>query len=259
MASRYLRTSEIARDLGVHVNTVRMYESSGLLPDIPRAPNGYRQYSPAHLEQARLVHLTLRWPYVGDKALLLDLIKNATGGDLGMAMEQAYQYLALVRVERTFAESAIEFLERWAAGHVMDAPRQRVHISKAARHLNVTVDMLRNWERNGLVDVPRDPSNQYRLYGTAEFGRLRVIRMLVKSGYSLLAILRMLRQIDAGEAGDLRSALEMPPDDEKLLMAADRWLSTLIELEQRAQAMIRQIGLLIDMAYLKPSTYTPPP
>ena len=43
---------------------------------------------------------------------LPDLIKNATGGDLGMAMEQAYQYLALVRVERTFAESAIEFLER---------------------------------------------------------------------------------------------------------------------------------------------------
>ncbi len=73
--------------------------------------------------------------------------------------------------------------------------------------------------------------------------------MLVKSGYSLLAILRMLRQFDAGETDNLRSALEMPPDDEKLMMAADRWLSSLVELEQRAQAIIRQIGRLIDMAY----------
>ncbi len=130
MATRYLRTSEIARDLGVHVNTVRLYETSGLLPEIPRSAKGYRQYSAIHLEQARLVHLTLSWPYLGDKALLLDLIKNAVSGDLGMAMERAYQYLALVRVERTFAESAIEFLERWAAGHVMDTPRQRVHITR---------------------------------------------------------------------------------------------------------------------------------
>jgi DNA-binding transcriptional MerR regulator len=204
-----------------------------------------------HLEQARLVHLALRWPYLGDKGLLLDLVKSAAGGDLGMAMELAYKYLAHVRVERTYAESAIEFLERWAAGHMIDTPRQRVHIRKAALHLNVTVDMLRNWERNGLIDVPRDPANQYRLYGTAEFGRLRVIRTLVQSGYSLMAILRMLMQFDAGKTDNLRTALDMPRDDEEIKTVADRWLSTLIELEQRAQAMIRQIGHLIEMAHAR--------
>ena len=39
MAARYLRTSQIAKDLGVHVNTIRLYEADGLLPAIPRAPN----------------------------------------------------------------------------------------------------------------------------------------------------------------------------------------------------------------------------
>lgn len=251
MTARSLRTSDLAQALGVHPNTIRLYELRGFLPEIPRAANGYRQYSPMYLEQARLAHLALWWPYLGDKALLLKLVQSAAAGDLGMAMELAYQHLARVRVERTFAESAIEFLERWAAGYLLDTPRQQVHIRKAAEHLQVTVDMLRNWERNGLIEVPRDPTNHYRLYGTAEFGRLRVIRTLVQSGYSLMAILRMLQHFDAGNTQNLRGALELPPDDEQLLTIADRWLSTLLEQEQRAQSLIRQIGVMIELAHAR--------
>lgn len=248
-AGRRLKTSDLARDLGVHVNTIRLYETWGLLPDIPRGANGYRLYTQMHLEQARLAHLAVRWPYLGDKALLVDLVKSAARGDLGMALELAYRYLAHVRVERTFAESAIEFLERWAAGHLIDTPRQRMHIGQAAQHLNVSVDMLRNWERSGLITVPRDPHSGYRLYGTTELGRLRVIRALVQAGYSLMAILRMLQQRDAGNTDDLRGALDLSPDDEEITTIADRWLSTLIELEGRAQAIIRQIGHMIELAH----------
>jgi DNA-binding transcriptional MerR regulator len=252
MATRPLRTIDIAKDIGVHVNTIRLYEAWGYFPDVPRASNGYRLYSKLHLEHARLIHLALSWPWVGDKTLLIDLVKSAANGDLGMAMELAYQYLARVRMERTYAESAIEFLERWAAGHLIDSPRQRVNITEAARNLNVTVDMLRNWERNGLIDIPRDPVNQYRLYGTTEFGRLRVIRTLVQSGYSLMAILQMLLQFDSGKTTDLREALHVPrEEDELVLVIADRRLATLKDLEQRSQTTIQQIGRLIEMQYAK--------
>jgi DNA-binding transcriptional MerR regulator len=250
MAARFLRTSDIAREVGVHSNTIRLYEASGFLPEIPRGSNGYRQYTPYHLELARLAHMAVRWPYVGDKNVLIELVKSAAAGDLGMAMELAYQYLALVRRERTSAEAAVEFLERWAAGHLVDSRRQEVHIGRAAQQLNVTIDMLRNWERNGLIDVPRDPANQYRLYGTAEFGRLRVIRTLVQAGYSLMAILRMLRQFDAGQRENLRDALNLPrSEDEPIDVIADRWLASLRELEERAQAVIRQVGRLMEMAH----------
>ncbi|MBX3063142.1 MAG: MerR family transcriptional regulator [Anaerolineae bacterium] len=254
MAVQHLRTTDIASAVGVHVNTIRLYETWGFLSKVPRGKNGYRQYSSQHLEQAKLARLTLHWPYVGDKSLLLDLVKTAASGDLGMAMELAYQYLAQVRKERTIAESAIEFLERWAAGHLIDSARQKMNIGQAAQYLNVSTDMLRNWERSGLIDVPRDPANQYRLYGTAEFGRLRVIRTLVKSGYSLMAILRMLRQFDAGKTDNLRAALELPPEDsanDQIEVIADRWLSSLLELEGRAQAIIRQIGYMIEMTHAK--------
>lgn len=250
MASRPLRTSDIAKTLGVHVNTIRLYETYGFLASVPRGDNGYRQYSALHLEQARLAHLAIRWPYLGDKSLLIDLVKHAAQDDLGMAMELAYQHLAYVRREITSAEAAIEFLERWAAGYLMDSSREKLHIQLAAAHLNVSVDMLRNWERNGLISVPRDPTSGYRLYGTAEFGRLRVIRTLVQSGYSLMAILQMLLQFDAGNRHRLREALEVPQgEDEYIQVIADRWLSSLHDLERRAQAIIRQVGRMIEMAY----------
>lgn len=248
MASRPLRTSDIARDLGVHPNTIRLYETWGYLPEVPRGKNGYRQYSARHLEQARIAYLALRWPYLGDKSLLIQLVKSAASGDLGMAMELAYQYLARVRMERTSAEAALEFLERWAAGHRMDPSSEKMHIRQAARHLNVTVDMLRNWERNGLISIPRDPENGYRLYGSAEFGRLRVIRILVQSGYSMMAILRMLRRFDAGQVDNLRDALNLPPEeDADVQIVANRWLASLVELEERAQTIIRQIGHMMEM------------
>ena len=250
LAIRAIRTHQIAKALGVHVNTIRLYEASGFMAAVPRSENGYRAYTPMHLEQARLAHLTVRWPYLGDKTLQLALVRHAAAGDLGMAMELAYKYLAMVRMERTSAESSIEFLERWAAGHLLDAPRQGVLIGAAAAHLNVTVDMLRNWERNGLIEVPRDPTSKYRLYGTAEFGRLRVIRTLVQAGYSLMAVLQMLRQFDSGNRHNLGAALDLPTsEDEPVWVIADRWHASLVALEERAQAIIRQIGRMIELAH----------
>jgi DNA-binding transcriptional MerR regulator len=254
MAITFLRTSDLAKELGVHVNTIRLYEASGFLSSISRGPNGYRQYRAIHLEQARLAHLALHWPYVGNKQHLIDLVKSAANDDLGMAMEFAYEYLAAVRTERTYAEAAIEFLERWAAGHALDASPHPMHIRQAAAHLNVSVDMLRNWERNGLLTVSRDPTNQYRLYGSTELGRLRVIRMLVKSGFSLVAILRMLQQADSGNISNLREALSIPPEEdthEYMVVAADRWLASLLKLEQRAQEIIEQLGRMIELLHTK--------
>lgn len=247
MAPRSIRTVDIARMLGVHPNTIRKYEENGYLPPIPRSANGYRLYSRMHVEQARLVHLALTWPYIGSKGTLLLLVSNASEGNWGMAMERAFAYLATVRIERTYAESAVEFLERWAGGYLIESRQERVTISAAAQHLNITVDMLRNWERNGLIDVPRD-EQQYRMYGTDEFGRLRVIRMLLTSGYSLMSIRRMLGRFDAGHTDNLRTALDMTGDDE-LRSAADRWLASLMELESRAQQMIHQIGHMIELSH----------
>ena len=88
--------------------------------------------------------------------------------------------------------------------------------------------------------------NGYRLYGPAEISRLRVIRMLIRTGYSLMAILRMLTQLDRGEPVDVRQALDTPHPDEDVFMASDRWLSTLANEAQKAQTMIAMIEGVIQ-------------
>ena len=247
MKTRHLRTSDIARAVGVHPNTVRLYEEWGFLPSIPRSASGYRLFTEAHRDQMRLARMALHGPWPGRniKRSAAELVRQAASGDLGGALEGAYNHLALVQAERAQAEAAVDFLERWAQGTAADATSKPLLVGEAARLLGVTTDMLRNWERNGLIHVPRHPRNRYRLYGAAEIGRLRIIRMLRRAGYSTMAILRMLLQLERDQEADVRQALDTPRPDEDFYSAADQWLSTLAGLEQRALNVIAQLEDMI--------------
>ena len=247
MKRRHYSTLQVARAAGVHPNTVRMYEVWGFLPPIPRAPNGYRLYTEFHIDQMRFARAALHggWPGRNIRASAAALVRRSASGDLGGALEQAYRHLAVVQAERAQAEGAAKLLERWAQGTAIDATAKPLRIKDAAKLLGVTSDMLRNWERNGLLKVPRDKHSGYRHYGAAELDRVRVIRTLSRAGYSVMAILRMLRRLDAGERDNLRKALDTPEPREDVFTAADQWLSALQSHEQRADEMITQLEAMI--------------
>ena len=57
--NRY-RTSEIAKIIGIHPNTVRLYEELELIPKPDRMPNGYRVFTDLHIEQFRLARLAFQ-------------------------------------------------------------------------------------------------------------------------------------------------------------------------------------------------------
>lgn len=248
MPAKFLQTSEIATAVGVHPNTVRLYEAWGFLPPIPRSKSGYRRFTPAHLEQMRLARIALQWPYPGGKGTVLNLVKSAAAGDLGGALELAYQFLVQVQAEQAQADAAVAFLERWAQGQITDTTERPLAIGETAKRLALSVDMLRNWERNGLLSVPRHPNSGYRRYGAPEIGRIRVIRMLRQAGYSMTAILRMWLRFDAGERQNLRRVLDTPDPEEDIYYVADNWLTTLARTEKRAQAIIRQLNAMIETA-----------
>jgi DNA-binding transcriptional MerR regulator len=196
----------------------------------------------------RLARTALQGPWPGReiKDSALKLVYLAARDDLGGALEEAYHYQSLVQAERAHAEGAVQLLERWAQGTATDATEEPLRIGQTAALLGVTVDMLRNWERNGLIKVPRNPHNSYRLYGATEIGRLRVIRMLSRAKYSQMAILRMLLSHDRGQTQTLRQTLDTPRPDEDVLHAGDRWLSTLSGLENRAAIIISLLERMID-------------
>ncbi len=242
----YLRTSDIARAVGVHPNTVRLYEAWGFLPPAARSPAGYRQFTRFHLNQMRLARTALhgQWPGRNIRRSLLALVRHSASGDASGALEMARAHLRLVQTERTYAEQAVEVLNAWIAHADQSAPGTPLSVGQTAQLLEVSVDMLRDWERNGLLAVPRHRHSRYRQYYAPQLARLRVIRLLRQAGYSTMAILRMLNRLDRGAVPDLRHALNTPSDDEEALSAADRWLSTLAEQETRANDLITQLSAM---------------
>ncbi len=247
-----LSTTKIAKAVGCHPNTVRLYEKIGFLSPVPRSPKGYRLYREEHLDQMRLARMAMEGPWPGHpiRHSLIALVQKVAAQEYSTALEMAQRHLALVRAEQAQADAAVEFLQRWVHGQAEERLEKPLQVRDVARLLDITPDMMRNWERSGLVSVPRNPSNRYRQYQGAQVGRLRVIRLLRQVGYSPMAILRMLIQLDQALSGgepkevDLRRALDTPRPDEEVSTAFDHWLSTLAEQEQRA---LHLISLLEEM------------
>jgi DNA-binding transcriptional MerR regulator len=237
------RTSEIAIAVGVHPNTVRKYEEWGFLPPVKRSANNYREYTRFHLEQMRLARLAMHggWPGRRIRKSALALVRESAARGLLQAARLAQNHIRLVKEERAQAEAAADYLEEWVAGRVRDRPPTSASIREAARMVDSTPDAIRGWEHNGLLRVPRNPTNGYREYGSREIGRLRVIRMLLRAGYSTMAVLRAMRALDTGSVRRLRRVLDTPRSEEDVLWAADHWLSTLSEQDARARKILAQL------------------
>ena len=247
MTAKHLSTSIIARQVGCHPNTVRMYEQWGFISPVPRSPAGYRLFTGVHLEQMRLARMLFNTGWCGKllRRSALSLVRQTASGDFAGALVSASCHLTLVRAEIAQAESAAHYVQSWVDRQSIETGRGTLFTREAASLLNVTVDTLRTWERSGLVHPPR-AANGYRLYGPAEIGRLRVIRLLRNAGYSTMAILRMVLHLDRGNTRDLKLVLDTPRPDEDVLFAADRWLSTLADQEQRALTAVTLLESLLD-------------
>ena len=247
MSNKYLRTSDLARAVGIHANTVRLYVDWGLLPPVERSASGYRLFTQRHLDCLRLARAIYAAPYPGRgfRALGNEMIQRAVADDWLGALEKAHTHLGAVKAELERAEAAADLLEHWAQTGSAEADGVLLPLGEVSSLLGVSHDVVRNWERDGLIRVRRNPVNNYRLFGAREIERLRIIRLLARAGYSHMAILRMFIELDAGNTRDLRTILDTPRADEDIFTAADHWLTTLQSQEALAKHIIEMISGVI--------------
>lgn len=233
------KTAQIAKLIGVHPNTIRFYEEMELLPAIPRTESGYRIFNDRHLEQLRLLRTAFRTEIISDRLRqeVLAIVKTAAADDLDGAYQGTQKYLKHLQKEKSRAEEAIrltlDIIENgaaWDENFVFNGRRE------AAETIGVTMDVLRDWERNGLIQVPRDAKG-YRKYGLKEMNRLKIIRTLRNAHYSIMSILRMLNRLDSGEM-NIREVINTPGEDEDIVCAADRYITALNMAEKDALEMM---------------------
>jgi DNA-binding transcriptional MerR regulator len=231
--------------IGVHPNTIRFYEEMKLLPVIPRTKSGYRIFNDRHLEQLWLLRTAFRAEIISDRLRqeVYQIVKTAATDDIDGAHRDTQLYLEHLREEKSKAEEAI----RITLDIIEDTGKQEEPVVyngrlEVAEILGITVDILRDWERNGLIKVPRTAGGR-TTYGQKEMNRLKIIRTLRNAHYSMMSILRMLNRLDQGDR-NVREVIDTPGEDEDIVCAADRYITALGLAEKDAQEMLDMLAAI---------------
>ncbi|MGM9615494.1 MAG: MerR family transcriptional regulator [Oscillospiraceae bacterium] len=238
------RTAEVANIIGIHPNTVRLYEKLGLIPKPERKPNGYRVFTDFHIEQFKLVRLALQVEVLqnGLRRKILQMVKASAVGDFKAALSLTEEYLQQIKQERSNAERAIMIVTQILSGGVPESAHffRRKEVSE---YLGISMNSLRNWEMNGLLTVKRK-QNGYRVYTDADIQRLIIIRSLRCANYSLEAILRMLGQLAENPDANIGLILNTPKPDSDIISVCDRLIVSLSAAEENAYKLL---SMLQDM------------
>jgi DNA-binding transcriptional MerR regulator/energy-coupling factor transporter ATP-binding protein EcfA2 len=168
---------------------------------------------------------------------VFEIVKTSAVDDFEGAYLGTQKYLEHLKEEKAGAEEAIRItLDIIKNSNTLDENTIFKGRIETAGMLGITIDVLRDWERNGLIKVPRN-SNRYRKYGLKELNRLKIIRTLRNAHYSMMSILRMLNQLDYGEI-NIREVIDTPSEEEDIVCAADRYITALSMAEKDVLEML---------------------
>ena len=237
-------TTEVAKIIGIHPNTVRMYEEWELIPLAERKANGYRIFTDFHIEQLRLARIAFQIEVLqnGLRNKVVEIIKLSANRDFNKAIMFAEEYRNQIQREKRNAEESISIAKQILSGKLVE---QTLFLKRkeVSDYLDISMDTLRNWERNGLLQVKRK-QNGYRTYTSDDIERLKMIRTLRLANYSLEAILRMLNALEHNPQIDLKQVLNTPQEDADIISVCDRLIVSLNDAEENAEKMIH---ILLEM------------
>ena len=248
------KTSEIARYIGIHPNTVRLYEELELIPKAERKENGYRVFTDFHLEQIKFARIALKVEVLqnGLRKQAIAIIKTSALGNFDKAICLAKYYLQQIKKEQRNAEEAITITEKLLSGDLQETGTAFLTRKEAADYLQISIDTLRNWEMNGLLTVKRK-QNGYRIYGDEDIRRLKIIRSLRCAKYSLSAILRMLNTLSGNPEADIRQAIDTPKQTDDIISVCDKLLTSLRYAEQISKVMLAHLEKMKKQFHSNPT------
>lgn len=230
------RIGELSRLTGVKAGTIRFYEKCGFVGPVERTSNNYRIYQKRHIFQIRVCRLVFGG-FVNRRLRResLKVLDAAANWNLDAYEREAANYQRAVEedIERTRKAIAI------CMEQMGQEPEEEIRYTKkqAAAMVGATPEAVRNWERNGLLG--QFEPYQKRYYGQALLNRMYVIRLLLDTGYSMMAIRSFMQEYDGGQSGRAEQILISPEKSEELLYRSDRYLETLLQLREKALQLCR--------------------
>lgn len=248
------KTAQVAKIIGIHPNTVRLYEKLELIPKPQRLSNGYRVFSDFHIAQFKLARTALKVEVLQSdlRKNMINIIKLSAQGEFQKAIVSTNNYIDQVKIEQKNAEEAIEITKKLLSGIQETEDNVALTRKQTADYLNITIDTLRNWEMNGLFSVKRK-QNGYRVYTKSDIKLLKIIRSLRCANYSLAAILRMVSELSNNSEIDIREVIDTPKTDEDIVTVCDELLTSLNNAKLNANCVLSQLKAMQEKFNINPT------
>ncbi len=228
------RIGELSRLTGVKAGTIRFYEQCGFVGPVERTSNNYRLYHRRHIYQVRVCRLVFGG-YVNRRLRRESrrVLDASARWDLEAYGEAAANYQRAVEADIAGTRKAIAIcMEQMSQEEGEDRCCSK---KQAAAMVGVTPEAIRNWERNGLLGQ-HEPYEK-RFYGQALINRMYVIRLLLDTGYSMMAIKSFMQECDSGQLKNAERLLISPEESEELRYRSDRYLEALLCLREKARQL----------------------
>lgn len=234
IVERTYKTSEVARIIGIHPNTVRMYEELGLISKPTRKDNGYRVFTDIHIDQFKLARTAFQIEVLqnGLRKKMIAIVKKTALRNFDDAIRLTNDYIMSIQNEIDRANEVVSIVNRLLQGRI---PKKTNSLKRkeVSDKLGITMDTLRNWEMNGLLKVKRK-ENGYRVYTEEDIQKLKIIRSLRCANYSLSAILRMMNELSINKNVNIHKILNSPNENEDVISVCDKLIASLNSAKENA-------------------------
>ncbi|EDS72756.1 MerR family transcriptional regulator [Anaerofustis stercorihominis] len=238
------KTSEIAKIVGIHPNTVRLYEEIGFIPKVNRLENGYRVFTDLHIKQFKIARRALSIEVLqnGLRKRAIEIITTSAKMDYDKSLMLVKDYINQLDMEINNAEEAITITKK-LLNQDYELNGKVLKRKEVSALLDISIDTLRNWEMNGLIKIKRK-ENGYRIYNDEDIRKLKIIRTLRCANYSLSSILRMLNELSVDPDIDIKEVIGMRENDEDIITACDKLLKSLSTTKVNALIIKEEIAKL---------------
>jgi len=236
-----MKISQLSKLTNTPASTIRDYEYQYFIEPAQRLDNGYRIFDERHVVQIKLCRLAFKVTVSKHlRKASLQVLYAAGQGDMLMCQQKIEEYIGLIDAEIQKVNDVMEIIKKWISHGNDEESKQDYSLKMAAECIGTTKETIRNWERNGLLNKSFS-TYQRRIYTTSDIERMRIIYMLLQTGYSVMAIHKFFSTLSQNNNNALL-ILTNPDKDEDLFSIQDRWLQTL----KAAKAEALKMQVLIN-------------
>ncbi|MCL2386503.1 MAG: MerR family transcriptional regulator [Defluviitaleaceae bacterium] len=236
-----MKISQISKLTDTPASTIRDYESFNFIEPAERLHNSYRVFNERHIVQIKLCRLAFR-EFINKplRKASLQVLYAAAKNDMPLCHINIENYIVLLETEIQKADDVFKVIKKWTSSDVCKEEELDYTLKMAAECIGTTKETIRNWERNGLLGNNLTAYKK-RIYKTCDIERMKVIYMLIQTGYSIMAINKYFLTLAQSNDKALQILID-PNNDEDLFSIQDRWFQTLISAKSDGMKMLAIIG-----------------